>query len=959
VSEREADPANRQLMEYRAILDHAGMAILFTRNRAIYRCNRRAAEVFGWKDETELSGQSGRVLFSSESDFGSFNRTARPLLGRGEIFDIETELVHRDGTVIAAHVVARAIDPADPRAGTIWLIEDITTKRALIESNERLLREHQIIFDHALTGIMFTRDRKILRCNRRMEEIFGYPAGYMLGNTTRILFGTDADWEETGHRVYNAIRDFGRYQGELRYRRADGSLIWARVQGALVDNSDPDSGLVWIIEDASARKAAEEALAVSYRELESRVAERTAELQSQLHFLHQLIEAIPGPVFYKDAEGRYLGSNTAYAEFMGIAADQLPGKTPFDIAPPEVAQRLVDSDRELLDAPGSRIYESRFPQPDGSVRDAMFHKATFTTPDGKVGGIVGVILDISERKQMEERLKLAATVFDSTADGVTIAGADGNIITVNRAFTEITGYSEAEVFGKNPRILQSGLQDGNYYRQMWDTIYRDGRWSGEIWNRRKDGSIFPESLTISVVRDASGQITNFVGVFSDITRLKSAQEALDFQAHHDPLTGLPNRALLEDRLENSIHRSKRERASLAVLFIDLDRFKNINDTFGHHVGDVVLCEAANRFTSMVRESDTVARLGGDEFIIILENIVDPAASTRVADKILDALKKPIVIASQEFFVGASIGISLYPQDGDDRSELLKHADTAMYRAKERGRNTFEFFSNEMSAYSPDRFKLEADIRYALERNELLLYFQPQFSLKSGDLVGAEALVRWRHPERGMVSPGQFIPLAEESGLIVQMGEWILRQACREWEAWHSAGLMPGVLAVNVSGIEFRRGRVLESVELTLAATRLPPALLELEITESAIMNQADNSIKSLHLLREMGLHLAIDDFGTGYSSLAYLKRLPLSKLKVDQSFVRGLPEDSDDVAISRAIIALAKSLGLVTIAEGVETEAQKTFLKDAGCDEMQGYLAARPMPADEFLAMLQARQRRN
>ena len=956
LNECEARSADRQLMEYRAILDHAGLAILFTRDRAIYRCNGRAAEVFGWDSEAALTGQSGRVLFPSRSSFESFNRTARPLLGQGGILDIETELAHRDGTTIDAHVVARAIDPGNPRAGTIWLIEDITAKRALMLSNERLLREHQIIFDHALTGIMYTRDRKIVRCNRRFEEIFGYAADQVIGSSTRILFADEQSFDEVGHRVYQGMADHQRFQGEIEYRRADGTPIWARVLGNIVDPEYPDRGFVWIIEDITARKKAEEALLENHRQLESRVATRTAELQSQLHFMRQLIEAFPGPLFYKDTEGRYLGCNSAFSAVVGVDPGTLVGKTAYDIVSPELAKRFADSDRELLESPGARIYESRLKHADGSNHVAMFHKATFTRPDGAVNGIVGVLLDITERKQLEERLQLAATVFDSTADGVMIADRDGKIMTVNRAFTEITGYKEDEARGKNPRFLHSDLQDEGFYRAMWASIAEHDRWSGELWNRRKDGSVFPESLTISAVRDERQEITHYVGVFSDITRLKSAQEALDFQAHHDPLTGLPNRLLLEDRLDSAVQRAKREKTSLALLFIDLDRFKNINDTLGHHVGDVVLCEAARRFTSSVREADTVARLGGDEFIIVLENFHDPAAASRVADKVLDALRQPIVIAGQEFFIGASVGISLYPQDGSDPADLLKHADAAMYRAKDHGRNTFAYFSSEITAHSLDRFRLEADIRYALERDQLCVYFQPQFSLADGRLVGAEALVRWHHPERGMVSPGQFIPIAEESGVIVPMGEWILRRACREWSDWHEQGLKPGVLAVNVSGIEFRRGRVRESVEQTLAATRLPAELLELEITESSIMSQADRSIETLHALRGIGLQLAIDDFGTGYSSLAYLKRLPLCKLKIDQSFVRGLPDDTEDAAITCAIVALAGSLGLTTMAEGVETEAQRRFLTDAGCHEMQGYLLGRPMPDSEFRALLEQRR---
>ena len=826
------------LLEYRAILEYAGLAILFTRNRRIYRCNQRAAEVFCWDDANSLQGHIGRVLFSSDENYTELNRHARKILGNGEILSTEINFARKDGVEFPAHVIARAIDANNPRAGTIWIIEDITEKRQEAQENERLQREHQTV-------------------------------------------------------------------------------------------------------------------------LEQRVEERTTALSSQIHFLHQLIETIPGPLFYKDKECRYVGCNSAFTKILGRTHEAILGKTAYDITPSDLALQHEQTDRALLLSSGSQFYESQIENTDGTRRDVMIHKASFTRPDGSIDGLVGVMLDITERKQMETRLKLSATVFDSTADGVTITTTDGSIIAVNRAFSEITGYKEEEVIGKNPRFLQSGLQDKAFYTRMWQAVLHLGRWRGEIWNKRKDGSIFPELLTISTVRNEAGLIEHLVGVFSDITALKDSQEALDFQAHHDSLTSLPNRLLLEDRISKAIQRALRHKQQLALLFIDLDRFKNINDTLGHHVGDIVLCETARRFVDIVRESDSVARLGGDEFVILLENIATQKAIALIADKILDDLHRPIPIDGQEFFIGASIGISCFPQDGEDYPTLLKHADVAMYRAKERGRNTYEFFAHEPDAFSLDNLRLEADIRYALDRDELLVYFQPQFSLKNGRLTGAEALVRWRHPGRGMVSPGQFIPLAEESGLIVPMGEWILRHACTYWAEWHHAGLAPGTLAVNVSGIEFRRGRVRESVEATLAATHLPPQNLELEITESAIMNQADSSIKALHSLRDIGVQLAIDDFGTGYSSLSYLKRLPLNKLKVDQSFVRGLPNDTDDAAITRAIIALAHSLQLTTIAEGVETEEQRQFLISAGCDEMQGFLLGRPIPASDFLALLKARPSQN
>jgi diguanylate cyclase (GGDEF)-like protein/PAS domain S-box-containing protein len=667
-----------------------------------------------------------------------------------------------------------------------------------------------------------------------------------------------------------------------------------------------------------------------------------------LHFQQQLIETIPGPIFYKDAQARYLGCNSAFANFIGLAVDDLIGRMPHDVAPPELADKYLAADQALFKQPGVQIYESPVRYASGEMRDVLFHKATFTEADGSVGGLVGFMLDITERKRMEARLQQAATVFDSSAEGVIITAPDGNIIAVNRAFSEITGYSEDEAIGHNPKILQSGRQGKAFYRELWATIGRSGRWQGEVWNRCKDGRIYPEWLTISAVKDIAGHLTHYVGVFSDITAIKTAYEQLNHLAHHDALTGLPNRLLLEDRLHVALQRARREETGLAILFVDLDRFKTINDSLGHHVGDRVLCEISTRLSGLIRESDTVARLGGDEFLILMEGIDNPADASTVAEKILGNLRDTPISLEQEFFVGVSIGISIFPQDGEDAATLIKHADVAMYRAKERGRNACEFFTEALSYSSLDRFQMETDLRRAIDRDELRVYLQPKFSLKTGELIGAEALVRWRHPQQGLIFPGRFIPLAEESGLIVAIGEWVQRKACRCWAEWVEEGLSPGVLSINVSGVEFRRGRIQEMVRKTLDESRLPPALLELEITEGAVMSHAESSIRVLNDLRAMGISLAIDDFGTGYSSLAYLKRLPINKLKVDQSFVRGLPDDAEDCAIARAVIALGHSLQLTIIAEGVETQEQSDFLAREGCDEMQGYLRGKPIPATEF-----------
>lgn len=1061
----------QQLLEHKAILDNAGVAVVFTRERQVYRCNPYAETLFGWPTGT-LLGQPGSVFHSSAQAYAALHLKARPILTAGETLDIETSLAHKNGSIFAAHLIARAIDPANPRGGTVWIVRDISQTVSAREVSARLLREQQLIFERAQVGILFSRDRIILRCNPRFEKILGYSPGELIGQPTRIYYESEESWNDIGNRAYGDISRFGVFNSEERYIRRDGTPFWCHVTGSMLDQNNPAEGYVWLYEDISARRAAETALLqsnqeyslifdnamigisymrdrvflrcnrrleeifgfppgglvgqssrllfdteeeweetgrrvysatkngdyfsgeIGYRrpdgqyicvnargrlveqngdqiwiwthqdvtrryraeealrksnlELEQRVIERTAELSQQLHFQQQLIETIPGPIFYKDAQARYLGCNSAFAHFIGIAADQLIGKSPHDIAPAELADKYLAADRALIDKPGVQIYESPVRYASGEMRDVLFHKATFTEADGSVGGLVGFMLDITERKRMEARLQQAATVFDSSAEGVIITAPDGNIIAVNRAFSEITGYNEDEVVGRNPNILQSGRQSKEFYRELWATIGRNGRWQGEVWNRCKDGRIYPEWLTISAVKDNAGNLTHYVGVFSDITAIKTAYEQLNHLAHHDVLTGLPNRLLLEDRLHVALQRARREETGLAILFVDLDRFKTINDSLGHHVGDRVLCEISTRLNGLIRESDTVARLGGDEFLVLMEGIGKPADASAVAEKILDNLRDTPITLEQEFFVGVSIGISIFPQDGEDAATLIKHADVAMYRAKERGRNACEFFTEELSYSSLDRFQMETDLRRAIERDELRLYLQPQFSLKTDELIGAEALVRWRHPEQGLVFPGRFIPLAEESGLIVAIGEWVQRKACHCWAEWVEEGLNPGVLSINVSGVEFRRGRIQEMVRKTLDATRLPPVLLELEITEGAVMSHAESSIRVLDDLRAMGISLAIDDFGTGYSSLTYLKRLPLNKLKVDQSFVRGLPDDAEDCAIARAVIALGHSLQLTIIAEGVETQEQCDFLSREGCDEMQGYLRGKPMPVDEF-----------
>ena len=553
-----------------------------------------------------------------------------------------------------------------------------------------------------------------------------------------------------------------------------------------------------------------------------------------------------------------------------------------------------------------------------------------------------------DHEQAQEQLRLAERAFQNTAEGITVTDRSGNIVSVNPAFEAITGYSSQEAIGQNPRLLKSGHHDQAFYRNLWDTLTSTGHWRGEIWNRRKNGDVFPEWLTVSAVKDQQGRTTHYVGVFSDITQIKQAQEQINFLAHHDALTHLPNRALFHERFQHALTHAQREKSPLALLFLDLDRFKTVNDTLGHPIGDQLLLEVSKRMGKIIRAGDTLARLGGDEFILLLEEETSAQHAAVVARKLIDLFSQPMVIGQHDLVITASIGITLYPNDGDDPDILIRHADRAMYEAKQQGRNTYRFFTKALTEGAFERLMMENDLRRAIERNELVLHYQPQVDVNTRQLHGIEALVRWQHPKQGLIPPNLFIGLAEEIGIIGEIGAWVLRTACLQIAAWDNKGFKVPRIAVNLSAQQIDQYGLISLVSEELENAGLPPERLELEVTESMLMRDPDLSRTVLSKLRTLGVKFAIDDFGTGYSSLAYLKLLPLDRLKIDQSFVQDIGRDSNDEAIVHAIVALAKSLGLEAVAEGVEEEKQAYFLQQAGSNLVQGYLYGRPLPAEDI-----------
>ena len=566
-------------------------------------------------------------------------------------------------------------------------------------------------------------------------------------------------------------------------------------------------------------------------------------------------------------------------------------------------------------------------------------------------------LDEALRERDEALLKsrkdlhLARKVIEASLDGIMICNPKSVIEFVNPAFTQLTGYEFDDVIGKNPSLLQSGLHDQSFYDRMWQALHVQGIWQGEIWNRRKNGDVYPEWLTINVIRDDDGVITQYAAVFSDISERKRTEERIKNLAYFDVLTGLPNRRLFTDRLQVAIAHAHRHGAQLAIMFLDLDLFKRINDSLGHGIGDQVLCEVAERLQHCVREGDTVARLGGDEFVILLPELEHVEDAAKMADRVISHVKQPLKVDEHELYVTTSVGIAVYPEDGLTDEMLIKNADTAMYRAKDLGRNSYQLYTPSMNARSFERLTMESSLRHALPRQELTLVYQGKIDLISGHMSGVEALVRWRHPEMGLVSPVEFIPLAENMGLISEIGAWVLNAACRQCQSWFELGLPRVRMAVNVSTLQFREGDVAKLVKKALDDSGLPPQYLELEITESVLMQRVEENAKVLQELRSMGIHISIDDFGTGYSSLSYLKRMPIDALKIDRSFVNDITEDGDGAAIVSTIINLAHNLKLRAIAEGVETQAQAEFLRARGCDEIQGFLVSRPVSAEDLVSL--------
>jgi diguanylate cyclase (GGDEF)-like protein/PAS domain S-box-containing protein len=794
-------------------------------------------------------------------------------------------------------------------------------------------------FDRSAVGLVVINAEGIFRTvNRAFCEITGYSAEEIEGQSfRRITHPEDAARDEE---LLRQIRAGADPQGPVdkRFLRKGGGEVWVRRTATVV--REPGGAARFIVGaflDLTQQRSGDLAL------------------QQQMHFTRALLDAIPNPVYFKDLEGRFGVYNRAFDELFGGGRDWI-GRTVQEMFDPESARDHQDRDRPLLERPASTTYEMLVPTAAGDRRQMLYNKVSFVDQRGEVAGLIGVITDVTRYKETERALEASEARFrvltESSLDLISVVDPEGTILYQSPALRHLLGYEPSDTIGRKVDDLVH-RDDLEHTRAAFRRIM-DGRQSIEPIEfrlRHRDGMWRTfESLGTNCL--SNPHIHGVVFNSRDVTDRKVIQQRIQHLAYHDNLTGLPNRSLLQDRLAHSIARAERSNRKVAVLFIDLDNFKNINDTLGHDVGDELLRQVSRRLSECVRLEDTIARQGGDEFIVLLDSLEDSRGASVVAQKILNALRQSFMLSGTESHVSGSVGIALYPEDGRDAQTLMKNADTAMFHGKGLGKNTYQYFTAQMNIAVKRRMTLESALRRAVMQKDFVLHYQPQINLESGEIIAVEALVRWKTEDSGTVMPGDFIPLAEETGLINEIGEWVLREGCRQAKEWQGMGLPERRMAINLSARQFTDRGFLDMVTRVLAETGLEPRCLELEITESQVMRQTEGMIMLLNKLSEMGVQLAIDDFGTGYSSLSYLKRLPIQKLKIDQSFVRDITVDPNDTAIVVAIINMAKSLDLETIAEGVETAGQLALLRSKGCKTGQGFYFSAPVRAEVLYPLL-------
>ncbi len=910
----------------------------------IQRCNPIAASLFGMPAEALIGRTVPQVHDEIGVDNGRFRHAVALAVERGEYRFPQRVQVNG----VTHHLDSRLLplrDAGGALCGFTLLARDQTRLREAEDMQRKLSRA----VEQSPVSIIITDPRgNIEYVNARFTQITGYGSDEVVGRRMGLLKSGQTP-DSTYGMLWQTVLAGREWSGELLNRRKNGELYWDSVHIMPVLDADGTvTHFVSMQEDITARKQA----ALQLGESESR--------------FRAIFENSRDAILLLRGE-QCAFVNPACARMFGFAApEDVVDRSALDLFAPRSRAMVRENIRRRGAGEAAPIaYEAhglRHAGNDGQDKghgegqdeefDIELRVSTYAHAGEQY--ILTLIRDISERKRDEEKLRLWATVFENSGEAVMITDADNRIVLVNEAFTRITGYAADEVVGHNPSLLGSGRHDHAFFQQMWQSLRSRHHWQGEIWDRRKNGEVYPKWLGISAVSDAGGALSHYVAIFSDISERKAAQDRIEYLAHHDPLTGLPNRLLLRDRFVQAAAQAERTQQRVALLFLDLDRFKTVNDSLGHPVGDRLLQALAGRLGGCVREADTISRQGGDEFIVIAGDLPTPEAAAGIAQKILEHLHPQFEIDGHVLSASFSIGISLFPDDGHDFDTLLQKADTAMYHAKDAGRNAYRFYTEQMNVDALERLLIQNRIRKAVEQREFVLHYQPQVELASGRITGVEALLRWNNPELGLVAPARFIPIAEESGQIVALGEWVLHEACRQGQAWREAGLPPLTMAVNISALQLQRGNLVRTVLAALAESGFDAGSLELELTESILIHEVDKTLDTVRELQALGIKISIDDFGTGYSSLSYLKRFAVDRIKIDRSFVRDITTDPEDAAIVRAVIQMARSLHLVTLAEGAETQAQIDYLREEGCEAVQGFFYSRPLEAARLAELVAA-----
>lgn len=910
-------------------------AIIVISNEGIISdLNSLTVQMFGYSAQ-ELIGQSVEILLPEHIRNNHVSHRDRYLkaptrraMGQG-VFKYNAE--RKDGTDFEVDI---SLNPLDSQPGhVIAAIRDI--------SEHRQLETNALMFSRALetmdSGVLITdarqTDNPIIYTNPAFTNITGYSPEETLGLNCRFLQGENRD-QPALEELRAAVKEGRSCRVELRNYHKDGSMFWNElILSPVHDKQGELTHFIGIQNDITEHKIATEAL------------------HDEINFNQAILNTTGALIIVLDPDGRITSFNQACEKTTGYSEAEIRGRSYLDLLTTDERKSVKTVFKSLKAGDFPNQFTNDWVTKNKERRTITWANTVLLDSNGEILNIIGTGIDITEQKQAEHELELIASVFDNTSEAIVITDSQYQVLRVNEAFTKITGFTTTDVVGKTPAVWRSYTHDKSFYQRMDSSLQNEGHWRGEIVNRRKNGEVFPTWQNITSIRNTQGEIIQYISILSDISKQKDTEKHIQHLHYYTELTNLPNRDLFNQLCEVAVVRAKDEKRKLSLIAVNLDQFKHINDSFGHPAGDQLIKMVAKRLENALPEHDTLSHFWGDEFAILAEGIRDSQDAFNLSQELHEVLKEPFHVNNHEIRLTTSIGLTLFPDDGEDVTSLIRNMVTAVNHAKNQGRNNIQFYTRELTESALQRVTLGNELQRAIEQNELVLFYQPQYSLKTGKMIGAEALIRWQHPEHGMIPPFKFIPVAEENGLIIPMGEWVLKNACQQMRTWLDQDSSMERICVNVSGQQMQQEELVGCVENVLHETGLKPSQLELEITESFIMKQTETVIKTLDGLKQLGVFLSIDDFGTGYSSLSYLKRLPVHKLKIDRSFISDIPSNTNDEVIAKAVLALGQSLQLEVIAEGVETKEQQEFLRKLNCDAVQGYLYSQPVPAEKFATL--------